>query len=109
MEKYDNNRDGRIDRNEQNKASRRIINEYKRKFKALRPTPKGNLRRGVNTKRKDIMKRMETLKKYKKSLSACSENPRGKGCVNINYVYEYDYGLLDIIRWLFLLILLIKF
>jgi len=80
LERYDNNGDGKIDDNEQNKASRQIVTEYKRKFKALRPTPKGNLRRGTNTKRRDIMKRLETLKKFKKSLLACSENPREKGC-----------------------------
>jgi len=80
LEKYDINGDGRIDDDEKNKASTRIATEYKRKFKALRPTPKGNSKRGTNTKRRDIMKRLETLKKFKKSLTACSENPRKKGC-----------------------------
>ena len=81
-----------------------IVTEYKRRFKALRPTPKENLRRGTNTRRRDIMKRMDTLKKFKKSLKDCSENPRKKGCVNIKQTYSYD--LLDFIRWIFLFVLL---
>jgi len=80
LEKYDTNRDGRIDGYEKSKASMQIVTEYKRRFKALRPTPKENLRRGANTRRRDIMKRMDTLKKFKKSLTDCSKNPRKKGC-----------------------------
>merc|ERR1712008_669164 len=66
-EKYDSNGDGKID-------------EDKKKFKSLRPSSKRTSARGTHTREEDITNRLKTLKKFKKTLAACSENPRGKGC-----------------------------
>jgi len=79
-EKYDSNGDGKIDEDEKNKGSRRIATEYKKKFKSLRPSSKRTSTRGTRTREEDITNRLKTLKKFKKTLAACSENPRGKGC-----------------------------
>ena len=81
-EKYDSNGDGKIDEDEKNKGSRRIATEYKKKFKSLRPSSKRTSTRGTRTREEDITNRLKTLKKFKKTLAACSENPRGKGCVS---------------------------
>ena len=81
-EKYDSNGDGKIDEDEKNKGSRRIVTEYKKKFKSLRPSSKRTSTRGIRTREEDITNRLKTLKKFKKTLAACSENPRGKGCVS---------------------------
>merc|ERR1711956_12762 len=79
-EKYDSNGDGKIDEDEKNQGSRRIVTEYKKKFKSLRPSSKRTSTRGIRTREEDITNRLKTLKKFKKTLAACSENPRGKGC-----------------------------
>merc|ERR1712008_493265 len=79
-QKYDSNGDGKIDEDEKNKGSRRIVTEYKKKFKSLRPSSKRTSARGTRTREEDITNRLKTLKKFKKTLAACSENPRGKGC-----------------------------
>ena len=89
MRRYDTDGDGKINDKEEKVGSRRIAIEYKRKFKALRPPPgdmkakSRSTRRGMNARNVDIMKRLKTLKKFKKALTACSENPKGKGCVSM--------------------------
>ena len=90
MRRYDTDGDGKINDKEEKVGSRRIAIEYKRKFKALRPPPgdmkarSRSTRRGMNARNVDIMKRLKTLKKFKKALTACSENPKGKGCVSLH-------------------------
>ena len=92
MRRYDSDGDGKINDKEEKVGSRRIAIEYKRKFKALRPPPgdmkarSRSTRRGTNVRKVDIMNRMKTLKKFKKSLTACSDNPKRKGCVSNYYV-----------------------